>query len=192
MNLSLGVWLVMVASITSNAQCFEGCLERFGSSIISPYDRQERSYRATDAMGELIGCRAPDFKLRSLAGDSLKMDEWRGKVVVLNFWFIACPPCVAEIPALNRLVDHYRKEDVVFVAFALDDALSLVKFLKREEFKFEMVAGGPTFAEYYCIVSGYPTTMIIDKTGILREIPNPASMSVYRELKGLIDKYLAE
>lgn len=60
----------------------------------------------------LVGCKVPNFNVRTINGESVTLSELKGKVVVINFWFEACAPCIAEIPALNRLKEDYRTKDV--------------------------------------------------------------------------------
>lgn len=71
------------------------------------------------------------FTVKALDGKTYDIAKLKGKAVVLNFWFIGCPPCRQEIPGLNTLVKEYAKKDVVFLALALDDEKSLNDFLKK-------------------------------------------------------------
>jgi thiol-disulfide isomerase/thioredoxin len=64
---------------------------------------------------------APAFSVTSLEGKQYDLASLRGKTVVLNFWFLGCPPCVAEVPELNKLVAEFKDKNVVFLALALDD-----------------------------------------------------------------------
>lgn len=66
------------------------------------------------------------FNMRTLDGQKIKAKDLSGKVLVFNFWFINCPPCRAEIPELNRLVDRYKNDkDVMFLGVALDEKADL-------------------------------------------------------------------
>jgi len=71
---------------------------------------------------------AAPFSVTDIKGNTYTSEELKGKVVVLNFWFIGCAPCRIEIPGLNEMVKHYDKEEVVFIAFALDGKEELKKF----------------------------------------------------------------
>lgn len=62
---------------------------------------------------------APLFEIKDLTGKTVHLEALKGKVVVLNFWFVECKPCVSEIPELNELVFDFQKEDIVFMALAL-------------------------------------------------------------------------
>jgi peroxiredoxin len=112
---------------------------------------------------------APEFRVTTLAGEVLNLSDLRGRVVVLNFWFIACPPCLAEIPQLNRVVKRFQGEDVVFIAFSPDQEDELEKFLARHPFDYQVVARATPTAERYGI-TGAPTHLLIDREGVVRDI----------------------
>ena len=82
---------------------------------------------------------APDFKVSSIDGKTFDSEKLKGKVVVLNLWFVNCPNCVEEIKLLNKLVDEYAKKDVVFIGLATNDKAKLESFLKKNPFKYNIV-----------------------------------------------------
>lgn len=82
----------------------------------------------------------PEFITVSMDGAKVDTRELRGKVVVLNLWFINCPNCLAEIKQLNQLVDEYKANpDVVFLAPAASPRNELVKFLAKNPFKYQVL-----------------------------------------------------
>lgn len=82
----------------------------------------------------------PEFVTSSMDGSKVDTRELRGKVVVLNLWFINCPNCLAEITMLNQLVDEYKgNADVVFLAPAASGKNELVKFLAKNPFKYKVL-----------------------------------------------------
>jgi peroxiredoxin len=82
----------------------------------------------------------PEFVTSSMDGSKVDTRELRGKVVVLNLWFINCPNCLAEIKMLNQLVDEYKgNADVVFLAPAASPKNELVKFLAKNPFKYKVL-----------------------------------------------------
>ncbi len=105
------------------------------------------------------------FKGYDMDGNLVDTKELKGKVLVVNFWFIKCPPCKAERPYLNKIVDAYKSDpNVVFLAVALDPKEQLVPYLKEFEFKYTVIPDGGKIADSYDI-QGYPTQVIVDKEG---------------------------
>ncbi len=105
------------------------------------------------------------FKTRDMNGDKINSKTLEGKILVLNYWFINCPPCRAEIPELNKLVEKYKDDSsVVFVAVALDDRQKLKEFLKSNPYKYRIVDDGRYIASENN-VSAYPTNVIVDHQG---------------------------
>lgn len=122
--------------------------------------------RAAEAFRE--GSKFSPEKFSDLNWNKFDMKKETGKIYVLNFWFINCPPCKAEIPDLNGLVEKYRKnKDVVFLAIALDDAVSLKSFLKQTPFKYNVIDDGRFYADKYG-VKGYPTHVVVGKDGLIK------------------------
>ena len=112
---------------------------------------------------------APAFSLTSLEGAKFDLSALRGKVVVLNFWFAGCAPCVAEFGKLNGLVNKFKDKGVVFIAPALDDETILRPFLKKHRFKYHVVPNaGSLIFNTYRDGSGkvaFPTHIVIDREG---------------------------
>jgi len=112
-----------------------------------------------------IGQEIESFSTHDMNGKKVKLKDLRGKVVMLNFWFIGCPPCRAEIPELNKLVELYKDNpNVVFLAVALDPRWDIRTFLKTSPFNFDIIDDGRSIADIYKIHL-YPTSVILDKEG---------------------------
>ncbi len=117
---------------------------------------------------------APLFTGITLDGNAVDLAKLRGKIVVLNLWFVNCPNCIQEIKLLNQVVDDYKdNKDVVFIGLASNTKPDLEKFLKKNPFKYQIIpnAGQFTLFKYgtpdkngnYNL--GYPTHVVIDKEG---------------------------
>jgi peroxiredoxin len=138
----------------------------------------------------------PVFSARAMNGDSIKMDQLKGKVVVMNFWSINCRPCIAEMPGMNKLVKDYKKNNVVFLAITWETVNRVRKdFLSRYKFDFVIVTDALHIIDEIA-ASGYPTTYIINKKGIIKEAWNggntgeKAGEEYYQKTKPLIDNLL--
>lgn len=102
---------------------------------------------------------------KDMDGKRFNLKEQKGKVVVLNFWFVNCPPCQMEMPQLNALVDSFANNpDVVFLSVALDERYDIVDFLKSHPFKYRIIDGGRYITNGLGIKS-YPTHVVLDRAG---------------------------
>lgn len=109
----------------------------------------------------------PEFTVADMDGKTVDLAEMEGKVVVLNFWFVGCKPCIQEMPELNRLVDKYKGKDVVFLAFATDRIPAIKNFLTKTTFKYTIVPRARHIAKMFGVYT-YPGHYVIDKNGIVR------------------------
>ncbi len=117
------------------------------------------------------GQKAADFIAYDIDGKKIDLKSLKGKVVVLNFWFTSCPPCVAEMPELNKLVDKYK--DVTFIGITFDKKEKVKKFLKSHDFKYQLVSDNEGVINDYKVI-GFPTHFLIDKDGkiVMRKVGN--------------------
>ena len=137
---------------------------------------------------EKVEAAAP-FSVTDLNGNTYSLEELKGKVVVLNFWFIGCAPCRIEIPGLNDMLKHYDKEEVIFIAFALDGKEELKKFLAEFPFDYQIIPEAFAQADAYK-VQGYPTHVILDKRGNVRSTLTGGSADRHKQIQPLIDRLL--
>ncbi len=127
--------------------------------------RDARLPRPIESKFFKIGEKIATFNERDMKGVKHNLKEMGGKVVVLNFWFVGCPPCRQEIPQLNEVVEAYKNNnDVVFIAVALDEKYDIEEFLKTTPFNYHIIDRGRYIANKYDITS-YPTHVILDKEG---------------------------
>jgi thiol-disulfide isomerase/thioredoxin len=122
-----------------------------------------------------------NFKAALLNGDSFNLDAHRGKVIMLNFWFVGCPPCMGEMPDLNNIYRTYKDSGVVFVSLARNSPEQLIKFKEGkysrppETIEYPIIPDCSSIAAKYGI-TGFPTTVLIDRNGIIRLIYSGASV----------------
>jgi thiol-disulfide isomerase/thioredoxin len=91
---------------------------------------------------------ALDAVIADLAGRPQRLDQWRGKLVVLNFWATWCPPCVKELPAFVRLQRKYGPQGLQFVGIALDGREEVAKFVAEHGIDFPVLVGEEDVARY--------------------------------------------
>jgi peroxiredoxin len=109
---------------------------------------------------------APDFDLATLDGGRVKLSDFRGKAVLLNFWASWCGPCAEEMPALERLYDNLRARGFTVLAVGVEDpAEELRKFSQKFGLGFPVLidADGKVRERYK--IEGFPETVLIDPEG---------------------------
>jgi peroxiredoxin len=116
------------------------------------------------------GSMAPDFTLKDLAGNTVTLSQYRGKVVFLNFWATWCQPCRAEMPAMERLNEVYGSQNFVMLAVnAEEDAETVEAFLKEHPHSFTVLLDQEAKAQSLYGVYRFPETFLIDKRGKIVE-----------------------
>ncbi|HYC57110.1 MAG TPA: TlpA disulfide reductase family protein [Candidatus Binatia bacterium] len=113
---------------------------------------------------------APDFILQSLDGKTRKLSIYRGQVVLVNLWATWCPPCIEEMPLLNRIAEQYKDRGLIVLGVAGDDDVSRVQeFVERTPLKFEILLDpdGAIGTQYG--ITGYPETFFVDREGRIRD-----------------------
>jgi len=132
------------------------------------------SFQGLTGAGVEVGDDAPDFDLVSDAGQPLRLADFRGKFLVVNFWATWCPPCLEELPSLNRFHDQLAGRGVVVLGVSVDeDAGAYQNFLKKAGLRF-LTARDPTrkVSHRYGTFK-YPETYFIDRQGkIVQKIIN--------------------
>lgn len=125
------------------------------------------------ATGPQIGFIAPDFTLKDLDGNIVKLSDFRGKPVYLNFWTSWCPPCKAEIPEIQKFYQQNKdKVAVLAVNLTFNDKVSdVINILKANTANFPVLLdtnANSSVADSYQVY-GIPASFFIDKNGIIRE-----------------------
>ncbi|AMR31872.1 hypothetical protein A0256_10785 [Mucilaginibacter sp. PAMC 26640] len=120
------------------------------------------------------------FEFVDLKGNKYSTANTRGKILLVNCWFIGCANCEKEMPALNQLVKKYAdRKDVVFLSLALDTKAKLVPFLKRKRFDYAIVPGQEKFINSSLKTSAYPTHFVINKTGKIVSVVDTPEEVIY-------------
>ena len=136
-----------------------------------------------------VNTQFPEFQLKNLQGELISNSDLRDKYVIVNFWFIGCKPCIQEIPELNKLVEKYNGDSVLFLAPSFDDMNSLTNFSKKRTFKYTILTGAKNLANEMDVLS-YPTHLIIDQKGVIKEILIGGFDDIYSRLDSLIQKII--
>jgi peroxiredoxin len=114
---------------------------------------------------------APDFTLRALDGPNLRLQEQRGRVVMVNFWATWCGPCRQEMPQLNKLYDKYKSAGFVLLGVNVDDDTSNAAGVAGKlGVKFPVLLDTDKKVSKLYDLSTMPSTVIIDRDGKVRHV----------------------
>lgn len=114
---------------------------------------------------------APDFTLRTMNGPNLRLQEQRGRVVMVNFWATWCGPCRQEMPHLNKLYDKYRASGFVLLGVNIDDdALKATDLATKLGLKFPVLLDTDKKVSRSYDMNAMPATLLIDRDGKVRYI----------------------
>lgn len=107
---------------------------------------------------------APNFTLTDTNGEEVSLSDYKGKVIILDFWATWCGPCRMEIPSFIKLQDDYN-EDVVILGVSLDrGGPSVVEpFAEKNGINYPIVYGNSSVVQAYGGIKGIPTTFVIDR-----------------------------
>lgn len=112
--------------------------------------------------------KAPDFTLSDVSGKKVTLSEFRGKVVLLEFWATWCPPCKDAVPEINKIYEKYKNKGVQVLAISVDQggdvALKLNSFVKEHQVNYPVLIDDKKVNVSYG-VTNVPVAFIIDKEG---------------------------
>lgn len=117
------------------------------------------------------GSQAPTFTLKSLKDKNLSLRDYRGQVVMLNFWATWCGPCRQEMPALNSLYEKYRTAGFVLLGVNVDvEPANAVRMVERLKVTYPILFDQDKTASVLYQVKAMPTTVLIDRDGKIRHV----------------------
>ena len=172
-GLTLGLWADQVLAPAYQARQLEATLGQLGGG---------------EKAAETLDLPAPEITLTPLAGPPVTLADFRGRVVMLNFYATWCPPCLAEIPSLARLSREYGEEKLVIIGISDEDAATIGGHESTRDIPYRLVSGSGWPAPFDQI-SAVPTTFLVDREGIIRR--RIVGARPHDTFKQLIDEVMA-
>ncbi len=159
----------MIRATAGIAAACLGCIALF-ASCSSP----ARSSASVSAQNSERKKPAPDFTLRDADGNSVKLSDYRGKVVLLNFWATWCGPCTVEIPWFIQFEQEYKSKGLEVVGVSMDeDGWKVVKpYIAQHKMNYRVLLGDDSVSQLYGGVESLPTTFVIDRAGNIAYPPH--------------------
>ena len=109
---------------------------------------------------------SPEFSVTDLQGQKLALADYRGKVVLLDFWATWCAPCLEEIPHFVEMQQKYGPQGMQVIGISMDDNAKPVQaFYQQQKMNYPVAIGDAKLAERYGGVLGLPVTFVIDREG---------------------------
>lgn len=140
---------------------------------------------------ELKGKVIENLNLTDLNGNIYTLEDLKGKVIVLNFWFTKCAPCIKEIPDLNKMLQKHGTENVAYFAITFDEKEIVEEFIKKKQIDFTIIPEDTKTIEQFSI-GFYPTNIIIDKEGKVKYVNEFFMKDMIEDMNKLIEKLLSK
>lgn len=139
----------------------------------------------------LVDRPAVDFQAPDLGGEMLSLSDFRGRVVVLNFWGIWCPPCRIEIPELLEMYRALQAEGLEILSVNTGDERKIVPaFVEENEISYPVVFDeGAT--DLYDVIA-YPTSFVLDRSGRIRYVSEGYDPDAVPELRRVVEHLLRQ
>ncbi|MCF6178500.1 MAG: TlpA family protein disulfide reductase [Geopsychrobacter sp.] len=115
------------------------------------------------------GRMAPDFTLENMQGENVTLSQFRGKVVIVNFWATWCPPCRREMPSMEVLHQTFKDDDLVLLAINVENGGRGVVsgFLKESPYSFPILLDSQAEVQKLYGVFQFPESFIVDRNGLV-------------------------
>ncbi len=149
------------------------------------------SHRGANADPKQREKHAPDFELKSLDGGTARLSDYRGKIVLLNFWATWCAPCRVEMPTLMDLYEKYHTQGLEIIGVSMDDGgrERVAKFVNKMKINYPILLGDPSVADHYGGLRLLPQTVFVTRDGKI--VQTVIGMHSRTDFETIIEQLLA-
>jgi cytochrome c biogenesis protein CcmG, thiol:disulfide interchange protein DsbE len=114
---------------------------------------------------------APSFALKDLRGKTVRLEDYRGKIVLLNFWATWCAPCQTEMPDLMNLQKQYADKglQILGITYEKEPAAKITRITRKFKLTYPVLLGAKSLSDSYGIEEALPVTVIVDREGKIRD-----------------------
>jgi len=172
-------FLVLGVYQSANGQTYDEvigpCRAGYLNSMSLPLEQLDSVFdRATGKLRAcLLGTKFRSFSVVDMNGQHYSSKDMEGKVVLINFWFTTCPPCVAEIPVFNELKTDFKEEDFMILSFASNDREAMLDFMKENAVDYPVIIDAKELIEMdFKMIFGYPTTILLNRSSEIVDFEN--------------------
>jgi peroxiredoxin len=166
---------VTLTGLDDSTTYYYQAISKDSSGNIATSANQTFETQAGIPVGSQVYDHAPDFTVQDLDGEdvTIKLSDFEGKIVMINFWATWCNPCILEMPSIQAISDNWSSADLAILAIAsnTNESLDTVKeFIEDKEYTFSAYYDSEGQAKSLYSISTWPTTFFIDAEGIIRRI----------------------
>ncbi|EIJ77982.1 ahpC/TSA family protein [Bacillus methanolicus PB1] len=136
-------------------------------AFVQAMEKEETPRQPDNLQGLQTGVKAPDFEIKTLTGETVKLSQFEGKKVMLNFWATWCPPCKEEMPEMEQFYRE-KKEEIVILAVNIDPQYDVQRFAKEMGVTFPILLDEDDSVNKKYQILTIPTTFFIDEKGMIR------------------------
>jgi thiol-disulfide isomerase/thioredoxin len=190
--------LIICCHFSNGQSVFEDCVQssfyqKVKDSVYNPNDLVHKWEECVK------GKSLPDISVETMTGEKIKPKDLKGKIVVVNLWFIDCLPCIKEVPALNKLAEMYKdRKDVVLLAVTYEKKDRIQRdFLSKYKLDFIIIPEVEKLVNEFGR-AGFPTSYVFGKDGKVKAaflggpVDETSATEAVRRIKPVVDELLAK